>query len=188
MNHFRYLRHDYSLARGTVASGSLENGLRIANESIGYYDKNANVTIPNPNYIKDEHNWGTLTLVDLIEKVAREWNRRRANGPRIGIGDLSLQNGGQTLDHSQHRNGLEVDIRYVRNNGTEGPTRTDGDPLYSRALSQELIDILLSIGKNKIYRIYVGDSQLSGSAVVYDASGVHNNHLHVWLNDTDGDN
>lgn len=179
--------HDYSLARGTVSAGRLSNGLRIANSGSGYYDKNAFVTIPNPNYIRDEHNWGILEIIRLIENVARQWNQRHSSGPRIGVGDISLQRGGNTLDHDQHENGLEVDVRYVRNNGTEGPVNTQNDPLYSQQLSQELINLFMNSGFS-VFRIWVGDPQLQGSVVVYDATGVHNNHFHVWINDPDVSN
>jgi hypothetical protein len=71
--------HDYTVAYGQPggtpppqADGLLGNGLRIANFGPGYFDKNWNLIVPNPNYIHDQHNWGTLELINLVERVARE--------------------------------------------------------------------------------------------------------------------
>lgn len=51
-------------------------------------------------------------MISLIATVGAQWYQNHPT-PRIGVGDISLQNGGQFLPHSEHQNGLDVDIRYV---------------------------------------------------------------------------
>ena len=39
----------------------------------------------------------------------------------MGVGDLSLRNGGAFPPHSSHQNGLDVDLRYVRRDRRQVP-------------------------------------------------------------------
>lgn len=80
--------------------------------------------------------WGRPALVYGIERAGQ---RQRARGrPRMGVGDISLENGGNISGHASHERGVDVDVRPMRNDGREGPvTRFQG--AYSRDLTRELI-------------------------------------------------
>lgn len=99
---------DYSLARGTVSSGRLSNGLRIANESIGYYYFPGMDT-------PDTDNWGVLVTINAIEWVGRRFRSQYPSGARVGSGDISLQTGGFWSHHpgGTHQRGLDVDLGIV---------------------------------------------------------------------------
>jgi len=171
--------HDYSLARGIVSSGSLTNGLRIANSGTGYWYWRGG----DP---EDTDNWGTLELINLVERVAREWRRLYPDYPIITSMDMSRKNGGTFLPHTQHENGLELDMRYIRNDGSSGEVDFNvnrGD--YSQQRSQALIDLFQN--ESRVYKILVDSrANLTGSKIQI-VSG-HHHHFHVWLYDPDGNN
>ena len=120
------------------------------------------------------HRYALPEVVRALQSIAAEWHRLHPNGPRIGFGDLSLLGGGPTPRHGAHQRGLEVDIRPLRTDGRELPV-SYRDPGYSRALTQELVDL---VNRNPVLRVRV---------ILFNDSGVrgvraypnHNNHLHV---------
>lgn len=186
--------HDYSLARGNYNNGSLTNGLRYANFSAGYYDKN----------LTNYHNYGILELINLVEKIGREWYRQFPSGPRMGLGNISLQNGGNTPEHAGHENGTEIDIRYVRrtpSGGTyEAPLSVETHPLdYDQSRTTELVGLFLL--NHNVSRIFVDpNTNISNSTYTYangritvdltirqsDGRRVHSDHFHVQITDPDG--
>ncbi len=204
--------HDYSIAGGNVGGnagpGSLENGLRIANFGYGYYDKNWDDTYPNP-YVHDEHNSGTLELINILEKVARQWRESHPQGPRMGIGDLSLTVGGNTSDHRTHENGRDVDIRYTRVDNAGVP---DERPLNVQYYSSEMHHTR----QIEMFQYFLDDPRVQiiyidpNTGITYnnfpngrDPSGVlriawdwdtkenstervHSDHFHVLIYDPDG--
>ncbi len=179
--------HDYSLARGTVSSGTLTNGLRIANSGTGYQYWWGGDT-------PDTDNWGTLELINLVERVARAWRRLYPDYPLITSMDISKQNGGDWRpDHTSHQNGLDVDMRYIRNDNTANPfdfnnlqdyNPSQGINYYNQTATQKLINLFLNSGAIIIF--VDSRSNLSGSGV-QEASG-HHHHFHVRIADPDGTN
>jgi murein endopeptidase len=109
-----------------------------------------------------------------VQAIASDWQRAHPSGPRLGIGNISRQGGGAFPPHSTHREGLNVDIRPVRNDRAESPVRYT-DSAYSRSLTQELVNL---IHANPI---------LSVSSILFNDAGVqgvkwyqgHDDHLHV---------
>jgi len=104
-------------------------------------------------------NWGTLRMLQTIEAVGREWNLRYPAGPRISIADMSHRQGGPFPPHKSHKNGNDIDVLYVLDNGTEGKMDfCNGDacnhvpfpPNYSQSMTRELIDIFIKLGASKI--------------------------------------
>ncbi|MBA4313586.1 MAG: hypothetical protein C0417_13255 [Chlorobiaceae bacterium] len=172
--------HDYSLARGNWTSGSLVNGLRIANYGIGYqYWRGSDVA--------DTDNWATLELINLFEKVARKWNASYPNYPIITSMDMSLQCGGPFIvnditQHGSHQNGLDVDIRYIRTDNSSEPVDINNNTFYSRQRTQELINCFRQTGNVSL--IFSADNNLDN--ITYDAD--HTNHLHIRILDPDGNN
>ncbi len=91
------------------------------------------------------------------------------NETRIGIGDISLTGGGpfyrildasgtlstNITDHQTHQNGLGMDIRFIRDNNTEGTVDVRPNSLtlglYSQELTMELINLLFDYGAFRVY-------------------------------------
>jgi peptidoglycan L-alanyl-D-glutamate endopeptidase CwlK len=120
------------------------------------------------------HRYGLREVCRAIEGIAAEWYRRHAQGPRLGIGDLSLVGGGPTPRHGAHQRGLEVDIRPLRSDGRLLPV-TFNDPNYSRSLTQELVDVITRNPILPVRVILFNDPGVSGVR----AYPGHDNHLHV---------
>lgn len=172
--------HDYSLARGTVSSGSLTNGLRIANNGTGYqYYRGGD--------LEDTDNWGILEIINLVERVARAWRRLYPDYPIITSMDMSKQNGGDWRpDHTQHQNGLDVDMRYIRKDGSSGGVNFDVNPGdYSRDRTQALFDLFQN--ESGVYRILV-DSRVNLTGSKIQIISGHHHHFHLQLKDPDGNN
>jgi len=118
---------------------------------------------------------------DDIQTVGQFWV-----GTRMGVGDLSAVGGGNFPPHASHQNGLDVDVRYVRSDGVEGPFNFNADPAarYDQAETQELIDLFIAQGATAIF--------VDARANIVDATGVvqtdngHFNHFHVRFPDPDG--
>ena len=127
-----------------------------------------------------------MEFINLIEKVARTWMQKYTNYPLITVRDISHQSGGPWPDvgtckgHSQHQNGLEADIRIVRNDGSsDGIDRFSS--FYSPERTQQLVDLFQDLGN--INKIFFNDPNIVG---VESRTG-HDDHLHIWINDPDGD-
>jgi hypothetical protein len=139
-------------------------------------------------------------LIDTIVNTGAAWNRN----PRIGIGDMSLQNGGNFSQHDSHQRGVDVDVRYVRNDGNEdridfNEQDIDNDPqgnfpgaedadlngngifdsVYDQASTQLFIDLLIQNGASVIFAD--PRARLVGNGVIQDPA--HFNHIHVRIPD-----
>jgi len=125
-------------------------------------------------YTSASKRYGLAKTIQAIQAVGAVWQRAHPGGPRLGIGDISLQGGGYMSPHSSHQKGIDVDIRPVTNNGRDEPT-TIYSSNYSRALTQELVNRLRSNGVATVYSILFNDRQVTG---VSPWEG-HDNHLHV---------
>jgi hypothetical protein len=134
---------------GAPDNGYLRNGIKLPEEGIGY--RHFYGTDP-----LNFDNWGTLRLVKTIEAVAKDWNLKHPEGPRISIGDMSKRQGGDWHpDHDSHQNGRDVDIRYILSNHAEGPTDfcrgypncDEANPAnYDHDLTSQLINLFVKQG------------------------------------------
>ncbi len=124
-------------------------------------------------YYPADKRWGTASTVAALREVGRIWRLRR-DMPRVGVGDISLRGGGDIEGHASHETGRDVDMRPIRNDGTEGPL-TWGQANYSRPLTQELIDIIYANGVVKVKVIGFNDPGVQGCVNWVN----HDNHLHV---------
>lgn len=185
--------HDFTLASDVVRSfecaktnASLVNGLRVADKSTGYrYWWN----IPTE---KDVDNWGTFELINLIEKVGREWNKNHPSYPMTTL-DMSLKPGGYFDPHNSHQKGTSLDIYYI---GTTAYDFTNllnnkvliGDDDYDRQSTLELMNLFIQNGS--IFVIYTTDPQLYGISSTDQIKywEGHDHHFHVEINDPDGFN
>lgn len=161
---------------GTPTSGSLSNGSSLVDSGVGYYHFLGSDPV-------NTDDWGCLGWSLSKVMTAGAWWSSQYSSPRMGVGDISLATGGYFAPHSSHQNGLDVDMRYVRNNGTEGPIDFDGSTssLYDEDMTQELVTQYCAQGATNIFV----DSRagLTGSCV-QNASG-HHNHFHVRFSDPD---
>ncbi|TMV00038.1 penicillin-insensitive murein endopeptidase [Streptomyces sp. DASNCL29] len=123
---------------------------------------------------RGHHRFGRAETIRALQIVAAAWQQAHPRGPRIGIGDISLHGGGPIRGHGSHRLGLDVDIRPLRADGPETPV-LQGQPGYSQALTQELVDRLRDNGVLRVHFILFNDSGVRG---VRPWSG-HDDHLHV---------
>lgn len=128
--------------------------------------------------------------MNRIESVARAWEKRHPdlaplkaniftkglrdnlytddgsgsmNGIRLGMNDLSKQNGGEFQPHSSHHNGLDVDVWYMRNDNVEyvvgqefAGVRVSDIQTYSSELSKELVKLFVDLGG--AIRVFVDES------------------------------
>ncbi|GEM_PF-3297775 len=122
--------------------------------------------------------WGKPILVYGFLRTAARW---RASGalPRIGVGDLSLVNGGPISGHVSHQLGEDMDLRLVGRGSYEGPL------LYmSSAYSQTRTRTLITDFLNRdlpIEVIFFNDPVIANALSYVSPWPNHDNHMHVRL-------
>ena len=138
-------------------------------------------------YQPPDQQWGQQITVTALEVLgARWWTRHYLasdhcwDAPRIQIGDLSYQGGGDHPQHASHHLGFDVDIRILRND-KEGSCEVTNPKCYSRERTQEMIDMLEEMHDSSdgicLERIFSADKSLNGPHVKPDK--VHYDHIHV---------
>lgn len=118
--------------------------------------------------------YGLPETIRALQAIAAAWQRAHPQGPRIGTGDISFQGGGRMPPHKSHNRGVDVDIRLLRNDGREDGTNYRA-ATYSRALTQELVNLIRANGVLTVKLIFFNDPAVSG---VSNQDG-HDDHLHV---------
>jgi len=125
-------------------------------------------------YSPPAERFGLPETIRAVQAIAAAWYQRHPEGPRLGIGDISVRSGGPISGHEAHRLGREVDIRPVRIRGMEGPENYLS-PTYSQALTQELVNLIGANGVLRVRTILFNDPNIRGVSWYKG----HNNHLHV---------
>lgn len=98
--------------------GRLKNALKLqASEYVRHVNE----------YATGGHFYGTWELVQLIERASRRVAFRMP-GPRLSVGELSRQGGGEIPGHHSHENGRDVDIGFYM-------TLADGRPYHGFAFA-----------------------------------------------------
>jgi murein endopeptidase len=168
-----------SLALGSPNAGRLVDGVLLPVRGTGYYTYNPDTQEPPGGPLR---RWATAATIRHVLAIASWWAAAHPDAPRLGIGDLSLRDGGPfTSDHASHQNGLDVDIRLVRRDGAESGTGAD---TYDRALTQAVVDRLVARGASLVL---IGPSlDLQGPSGVVMRWPNHDDHLHVRFADPDG--
>ena len=120
-------------------------------------------------------------LQNGVRMLGEWWARTHPNQPRLGVGDLTPEDGGYAVGHASHENGLDVDIRLPRTDGVEGPA----DPgTYDRELTQQVVDHMVGLGAQYVF---VGPSlDVHGPAGIVVTWPNHDDHLHWRIPDPDG--
>ena len=120
-------------------------------------------------YYSASRRWGRDYFVYGIMRVGSDW--ASTGKPRIGIGDLSLENGGNISGHVSHEKGVDVDVRPVRTSGESGVTIHSSS--YDRAGTQTLVNLFRQ--HNPVTMIFFNDASVSG---VQNWPN-HDDHLHI---------
>ncbi|MFJ6900985.1 penicillin-insensitive murein endopeptidase [Streptomyces hokutonensis] len=120
------------------------------------------------------HRFGRPETARALLAVAAAWHRAHPQGPVLDIRDLGHNGGGPLTGRASHRIGLEADLRPVKSDRRQGPTNWR-HPSYSRALTQELVDLLRNNGVLPVHAIFFNDPEIHGVR----PSENHDNHLHV---------
>lgn len=128
---------------------------------------------------------GTRHTIESQQRIAGEWERLYPNRP-LEYGDVSLQGGLSTADHSTHGDGRAFDMRPIRQEGSGTNGFTYGQTsVYDREATKDFLRLLR--------RQYPGATVLFNDPQIHDdpefdawvnSSGGHDNHLHVVIPDT----
>jgi peptidoglycan hydrolase-like protein with peptidoglycan-binding domain len=118
--------------------------------------------------------YGRSEVVRALQHISKLWQQAYPNGPRLQVGNISLQEGGFMEPHTSHQKGVDVDIAPIANDTAEIPL-TWSHPQYSRERSQQLVDLIHNNPLLKVRSILFNDPN------VRDVSpwAGHDNHLHV---------
>lgn len=142
--------------------------LRPGDSSAGYY----NYGTP----IDGEAQWALPEAIEVIEEVAKRW-RDETGRPPFGVGNISKKTGEPYDGHTNHGDGVGIDIRPVRKDGKQvGGTNYKADPAYDREATQRLVYMLLKTGR--VEKILFNDSKVKG---VEPSDDTHDIHLHVRI-------
>lgn len=105
-----------------------------------------------------------------------------SEGIPLGVGDISKSGGGSFQpDHNEHQNGLDLDVRYIRDDRSEEGVLAS-NTAYDPADSQDLVDLFFQYGAVSI--LVNLNSGITGSGVTQRSD--HNDHFHVRFPDPDG--
>lgn len=115
--------------------------------------------------------FGTEDTIARFLEYARIFNEQ--TGITIEVGNVSRYFGGRHHPHSTHRNGQQVDVRPIRGDGGTGSPLTYRSSAYSRAATQQFVDIVRADSPG--VSILFNDSAINGARYW---SG-HDNHLHI---------
>ena len=119
----------------------------------------------------DDKHWGVFDTVESIRKLAGKVKDQM--GLEVGVSDISLRMGGKLEPHTTHRDGVDVDIRPIRQDGLNKACWITWTAIYDRTRTQKFVDLALEDPNTK--KILFNDRQVSG---VHWSSG-HHHHLHI---------
>ncbi len=166
---------DPSRPVGPPNNGRIEGALNLPDSGSGYRHYLGTDRV-------DTDDWGTLTILGCVEAVGREMARQ---GVDIGVGDLSLREGGAFPPHVSHQNGLDADLRYVRRDRQHRPLDLRFQPdEYDLEATQAVFETFFRLCDVQV--IFV-DIDRIGFVVsgqedrLVHVSG-HANHYHVRVN------
>ena len=125
---------------GSTSGGSTSGGSTLPRSRAGF------VQLPSSGsgyyaYGAAYKRWGKPNLVYGVQRVGRRW--AQTGQPRMGVGNISLENGGYMAPHSSHQVGEDVDVIPVRNDGREAGV-TIHQRAYSRTQTQRLLDLFVA--------------------------------------------
>jgi peptidoglycan hydrolase-like protein with peptidoglycan-binding domain len=122
-------------------------------------------------------NWGTGAAIGQLEAAGRT---AVATGlGRIPVGDVSLEHGGDIAGHQYHEQGLEVDLRPIRDGRDQCRWGTNIRlASYDRTATRALIKAIRNAAPGHVKLIYFNDAKLIAEGWSTWHSG-HDDHLHI---------
>lgn len=123
-----------------------------------------------------DRRYGIKQTIDALLEIGRTFSAKHS-GLRIGIGDISKRGGGPLPGHASHRRGVDVDVRILRKDRAEAPTRYQ-DGSYSREFTQDLVNAFRHNPVFPVKVIFFNDPDVTGVQKWPN----HDNHLHVRFN------
>jgi murein endopeptidase len=169
----------HSVAIGTPGAGSLRNGVQLPPEGPTWFTWDP-VLKRSPN--RGWRRWATAHTISTTIHVLNDFHRRHPRAQPVGVGDLSLPEGGYFgpevgggIGHATHQNGLDADVYYPRvDRKLKPPDRVDQVDVER---AQELVDMFVAAGATTVY---VGPNlPLTGPPDVVHPLVNHDNHLHA---------
>jgi len=122
-------------------------------------------------YSPARQQFGTPATIAMLTEAAQEFHGLRPD-LRVGIGDISLRDGGPMPPHTSHRSGRNIDLRPLRTDGKRSPV-TIHDPEYDREATRTLVQTLFA--QPIVRRIFFNDTEIESVKFLQG----HHNHLHV---------
>ncbi len=157
---------------GLPYGGRLVDGTQLPVEGADWVTWNPNTdSVPNQRH----RLYGNERTIRAIVSVIGGYRAAHPDGPRVVVGDISLEGGGRMDQHVSHQNGLDVDVYYPRlDHHLIAPIATSQ---VDRALAQDLLDRFIAAGAQIVFVGYsTGLRGPSGVVVPYPN---HENHMHV---------
>lgn len=125
-------------------------------------------------YAPASRRWGTPTMVYGLERIGARWQREQPGAPPMGVGDISLRNGGDITGHVSHEKGVDVDVRPMAKGATfVSVTRFSSS--YSRTRTAALIRMFKAELPTTL--TLFNDTQIPGTTRWPN----HDNHFHVRI-------
>jgi peptidoglycan hydrolase-like protein with peptidoglycan-binding domain len=121
--------------------------------------------------------WGTGAAIGQAEQAGRVM--AAAGYGRVGVGDVSLEHGGNIPLHATHELGLDMDVRPIRDNRDQCRWGTNWrSTSYDRTATRRLIDTIRAAAPGHVKLIYFNDPVLIREGRTTWYAG-HDDHLHV---------
>jgi peptidoglycan hydrolase-like protein with peptidoglycan-binding domain len=117
---------------------------------------------------------GRASTIRHIQELGELWAGAHPNRV-IAVGDISRRGGGPFPPHATHKDGMDVDVRPLTNNGVNEPTNI-GAANFSHEATREMI--LLIRDKFDIEVVFFNDPLTIQEGLTKHAKG-HDNHVHV---------
>lgn len=140
------------------------------------------------NHDSDGFGFGSAQTRKAIEEFsssyATEYLAQRPNAGLISLNDVSERHGGDNHDHETHENGLDLDLRLPKTDGTSGTDTRRSD--YDRDAAWAMLKAIAS--NPRVERVLFTDPVLlerikteapAWAHKVFDGGQVHLNHFHV---------
>jgi peptidoglycan hydrolase-like protein with peptidoglycan-binding domain len=122
-------------------------------------------------------NWGTGAAIGQLRTAAKRIYD--AGYGRVAVGDIGFEHGGDIPGHDTHEQGLDVDVRPMRDGKGQCTSGTDYRlASYNRTATRALIKEIRSAAPGHVKAIYFNDPVLIGEGLTTRFAG-HDNHLHV---------
>jgi RHS repeat-associated protein len=139
---------------------------------------------------RTERQWAKDAVAADLKRIGEVWHKKHPDNP-IQLGDISLKGGGPLSPHSSHREGVDVDIGFVRAD-PKAPRRLQFDDptsTYSQELTRELMELILEESTLGVQYIFFADKfvqELEGGVGLSKKSNAsHTKHFHVRFGSVD---